>query len=117
MPSHIVHLPWPDKTLSPNARPHWAALAKAKKKAKNDAYYLSLQSGLGKIDAERVAVTLTFYPPSRRAYDADNLSAQHKAALDGLSMAIGVDDSKFQITPRMAGTIEKRGLVKIELEW
>ena len=117
MPSHKFFLPWPDKKLSPNARVHWAPLSKAKKKAKSDAFYLALESGLGKIEAQTVAVTLTFYPPSRRHYDADNLLAQHKAALDGLALAIGVDDSKFQVTPRMAGAIEKNGVVKIELEW
>lgn len=117
MPSHKLFLLWPDKKLSPNARVHWYTLSKAKKKAKTDAFYLALESGLGKIDAQTVAVTLTFYPPSRRNYDVDNLMAQHKAALDGLSMAIGVDDSKFVVTPRMAGAIEKGGMVRIELEW
>lgn len=110
-------LAWPDKKLSPNARVHWSALAKAKKKAKSDAYCLALEAGLGKIDADTVSVKLTFYPPSKRRYDSDNLLAQHKAAIDGISQAIGTDDSKFQITFGMAGVIEKDGMVKIELEW
>lgn len=110
-------LGWPDKKLSPNARVHWATLSKAKKKAKQDAYYLALEAGLGKLDADRLDVKLTFYPPSRRRYDADNLLASHKAALDGISMATGIDDSKFQITFGMAGAIEKHGLVKVELDW
>jgi hypothetical protein len=31
------YLPWPDKKMSPNAREHWAALARVKKAAKRDA--------------------------------------------------------------------------------
>ena len=117
MPTHKLFLPWPDKKLSPNARVHWAPLSKAKKKAKSDSYHLALQSGLGKIDAESVTVKLTFYPPSRRHFDADNLLASHKAAIDGLSLAIGVDDSRFKVSGEMAGTIEKNGMVRVELEW
>jgi len=110
-------LPWPDKTLSPNARPHWAKLSKAKKKAKRDAYYLALEAGLGKIEADSMALRLTFYPPSRRRYDSDNLLASHKAAIDGISEAVGVDDSRFKITFAMAGAIEKNGMVKVEIDW
>lgn len=110
-------LPWPDKTLSPNSRPHWAKLSKAKKKAKHDAYYLALEAGLGRIEADTVAVNLTFYPPDRRPRDGDNLLASHKAALDGISQALGVDDSKFRVSFGMAGAIEKNGMVKVELDW
>lgn len=117
MDSIKFFLPWPNKTLSPNSRVHWSALAKAKKKAKSDAYYLALEAGLGKIEADTVSVKLTFYPPSKRRYDSDNLLAQHKGAIDGISQAIGIDDSKFQITFGMAGVIEKNGMVKVELSW
>lgn len=117
MGSAKFFLPWPDKKLSPNARVHWATLSKAKKKAKQDAYYLALESGLSKIEAEGIAVKLTFYPPSRRKFDGDNLLASHKAALDGLSLAVGVDDRNFRISFEVAGKIEKNGMVKIDLTW
>lgn len=115
---HKYFLDWPHKHLKVNGtQPHWSKKAAAKKKAKADSYHLALASGLGKIDAELVTVNLTFYPPSRRHFDADNLVASHKSAIDGLSMAIGIDDSKFRVSGEMAGTIEKNGLVKVELEW
>lgn len=110
-------LSWPDKRLSPNSRVHWSTLSKAKKKAKHDAYYLALEAGLGKINADRLSVKMTFYPPSRRRYDLDNLIASHKAALDGISRAVGIDDSKFDLVFSMAGAIEKNGMVKVELMW
>jgi len=110
-------LPWPDKRLSPNARVHWGALATAKKKAKHEAYYLALEAGLGKIDVEALNVRYVFYPPSRRAYDQDNIIASLKAAADGISMAIGVDDSKWNVAIANAGAIEKGGMIKVELQW
>lgn len=113
----IIFLPWPDKKLSPNGRFHWSKIARAKKAAKRTAHYLVLEAGIGKIDATSVNVKLSFYPPSKRQFDADNLIASHKAALDGISDAIGVDDSKFIISATPHGPVEKNGMVKVELEW
>ena len=117
MSSAEVFLPWPDKILSPNARPHWGALGRAKKKAKADAYYAALAAGLGKIHADEIRVTLSFYPPGAYGYDDDGLSARMKAALDGISQAIGVDDSRFRLGAIVRGPIEKHGMVKVQLEW
>lgn len=110
-------LPWPDKRLNPNARIHWAVLASAKKKAKSDAYYLALQAGLGKIDADALSVRYVFYPPSRREFDLDNALSSLKAAADGIALAVGIDDSKWKVAVSKAGAIEKGGMVKVELEW
>lgn len=110
-------LPWPDKRLSPNSRHHWAQVARAKKAAKRTAHYTVLEAGIGKIDATAVNVKLSFYPPSKRHYDADNLIASHKAALDGIAEAIGVDDSKFIISATPHGPVEKNGMVKVLLSW
>lgn len=103
--------------MSPNARVHWAKLAKAKKKARQLGYYVALASGLGKIDADKITVRYSFYPPSRRTYDKDNLIASMKAAQDGIAQAIGIDDGKWETDHELKGTIEKNGMVKIELEW
>lgn len=110
-------LPWPSRVLSPNARVHWSSLARAKKSAKNVAYYTALEVGLGKIEAEALSVKYTFYPPSRRQFDLDNLLSSMKASGDGIAMAVGIDDSKWKIAIEKAGPIEKAGMVKIELEW
>lgn len=112
-----VFLPWPDKRLSPNARQHWAALAKAKRTAKLYTYHLALEAGVTKIDADKVLVRYSFFPPSRRAYDLDNLVASMKAAADGLALAIGVDDSKWEIAISPRGPVEKNGMVKVDIEW
>ena len=50
MPEASFFLPWPDKRLSPNARGHWSTLARAKKVAKQAAYYAALEAGIGRVD-------------------------------------------------------------------
>lgn len=117
MPTAELFLPWPDKRLSPNGRYHWAQVARAKKAAKRTAHYTALESGLGKIEADSLAVRYSFYPPSRRAYDLDNLVASMKAAADGIALAVGIDDSKWTLTIDPRGPVEKNGMVKVELEW
>lgn len=117
MMSASLFLPWPDRKLSPNARNHWAALAKAKKQAKKDAYNATLAAGIGKIPAETLSVRYSFFPPSRRAYDLDNLIASMKAAADGIALAVGVDDSKWNIAISPRGPVERNGMVKVEIEW
>lgn len=110
-------LPWPDRRLSPNSRVGWRALASAKKKAKSDAYYLTLSAGLGKIDADALSVRYVFYPPSRREFDLDNALSSLKAAADGIALAVGIDDSKWKVAVSKAAKVEKGGIVMVELEW
>lgn len=112
-----VFLPWPDKKLSPNARVHWAQLAKAKKNAKTTAFYCVKAAGIDRIEAESLSVRYSFFPPSRRAYDLDNLVASMKAAADGIAAAIGIDDSKWNIAISPRGPVEKNGMVKVDIEW
>lgn len=112
-----LFLPWPDRRLSPNAREHWATLARVKKAAKHTAYYTALEAGLGKIETDTLKVKYSFFPPDNRARDLDNIIASLKAAADGLAMAIGVDDSKWTIEISPRGPVERNGMVKVELEW
>lgn len=49
------------------------------------------------LPAEGIRLCLTFHPPRKGRHDADNLVARMKAALDGVALALGIDDSKFQL--------------------
>lgn len=109
--------PFPSKDLSPNARVHWSKLAKAKKKAKADTFWLAKESGLGKIEADEIRISLTFYPPTRARYDDDGLISRCKAHLDAISDVVGVDDRHFRIKAIQRGPVEKNGMLKIGLEW
>ena len=105
-------LPWPPKELSPNARVHFMALARYKKAYRKACAWQAVSQGARKIDAERLSVSLVFYPPNKHARDADNCLAAMKSGLDGLADVLGVDDSKWRITFEMADTIG--GMVKVE---
>jgi crossover junction endodeoxyribonuclease RusA len=113
----VIVLPWPDPRLSPNARQHWAALAKVKKQARADAHILATvaltlkqKRDIAAIDG-KIPVVIRFYPPDNRHRDDDNMIASFKAARDGIAEALGVDDRRFQPTyqfmdPAKPGRIE-----------
>lgn len=111
-----IILPWPPVALSPNARLHWSALAKAKKAYRTECFYQARHAGIaagmfGK-DA-KVHVSLEFYPPDRRHRDEDNMLASMKSGLDGLADALGIDDRHFKTTFEVAATID--GMVKVRI--
>lgn len=110
----MITLPFPPRTLHPNARPHWAALRKAAKAYRNDAFYAALAAGVGKIDAEEVSVFIVFHPPNRRKHDLDGMLSAIKSGLDGIADAIGVDDSKWKITIEKSQP-EKGGKVSVAI--
>ena len=99
-PLYDLTLPWPPSELSPNARQHWAQLAKAKQKYRNECYLHAIAQNAKKITADRLEIGLEFVPPNRRKFDIDNLLGRMKSGLDGLADVLGVDDSRWSI--RMA---------------
>lgn len=109
-----VTLPWPPTALSPNARGHWAATAKAKKAYRSDCAWQAVAQGITKLDAKNLHITLTFYPPTRRAYDLDNALARMKSGLDGLADVLKVDDSLWSLTIKKADQIG--GFVQVLIE-
>ena len=112
-----IHLPWPDKRLSPNARVHWAVKARAVKSARSDGYWCTWLIGLAwRIDKVKFVSQYTFYPPDRRQRDQDNYSAMMKSYQDGVCDALGVDDFCFQMDAPVWGEVVKGGRVVLRLE-
>lgn len=108
-------LPWPDKLLSPNARPHWARKAKAVRLARSAAHVLTFSALAGqKPDWPFVNVGFVFCPPDRRRRDRSNVQASMKAATDGIADALGIDDSRF-IEAYAWGEVVKGGLVRVTI--
>ena len=97
-----IVLPWPPSELSPNRRQHWAKLAGAKKIYRAACATQARLQGVERMAAGRLHLSLTFYPPTRRAYDLDNLLARMKSGLDGLADVIGVDDSRWSLAIQKA---------------
>jgi crossover junction endodeoxyribonuclease RusA len=112
-----IVLPWPDKDLSPNARLHWAQKANAARKSRGNSKWIVLatlsRNELDELsDASRVGLNVSFHPPDKRRRDLDNLIASMKAANDGISDALGVDDSRF-ISTYSIGEPVKGGAVYV----
>lgn len=110
-----ITLPWPPAGLSPNARTHWAKLAKLKKQYREACAWSAASQGAYPMKADKLHLTLTFVPPTRRAYDLDNALARMKSGLDGLADTLRVDDSKWSLTIQKAPAGEVGGFVRVEV--
>jgi len=113
----MIELPWPDRLLHPNSRPHWAQLAKAKKAAREQAFWLVKQTGLvHEFPDGTLHLWIEFYPPDRRKRDDDGLLSSMKAARDGIADALGIDDSRFVSHPRIHhDCVRKGGVVRMRI--
>lgn len=107
-------LPWPPTQLSPNARTHWAVLAKHKKAYRQSCAVQAMEQGVKPIKADKLHLTLTFYAPTRRAFDLDNALARIKSGLDGLADVLQVDDKHWSLTIKKADEIG--GFVRVEID-
>lgn len=111
-----ITLGWPARALHPNHRAaHWSVKAAATKSARTNAAWATKQAGLSKLDLASLKATIVFHPPDNRRRDLDSLLSSMKAAIDGISDVVGVDDSSWQFTISKAEPV-KHGAVKITLE-
>lgn len=90
-----ITVSWPDRRLSPNVQVHGAQKGSARKKQREEAFWLAKEAKLSAPASERILVRLDFYPKHKNRRDEDNMQASMKGALDGLAKALGVDDSLF----------------------
>lgn len=107
-------LPWPPRVVHPNSRSFWAVKARATKRMRHDAAWVAKQAKISVGDGP-IHIALTFYPPDKRRRDLDGCISACKAYLDGLADALGVDDSRFTLSARMASVCAHGGEVKIEV--
>lgn len=110
-----LELPWFDKILNPNARPHWTKKAKAK----------SAQFEVGRFEASRThkptlalnyALKILFYPPDKRNRDLDNCLSSIKSGLDGIACGWQVNDKLFKPITIDFGEVVKGGKIIIEVK-
>jgi len=111
----MIELPWFPQACRPNyrSRSHWPR-TNAMKKTRQWGYAAALAAARPYIISERIELLLTFYPPSTRAHDKDNLLAACKGYLDGIAQAWNVNDSAFD--PRVQiGEPVKGGKIVVTL--
>ena len=83
-----ITLPLPGKLLSPNARPHYMALYRAKDSYRKMADRRATLALAGARPLWTTAtIQATFYHAQRRGRDRDNLNASLKSTQDGLADA------------------------------
>lgn len=111
-----IILPWPPTGLSPNARLHWAKLAKLKRRYRATCAWQARIQGVRTIKADALHITVEFVPPTRRAFDLDNAMARMKSGFDGLADVLGVDDARWVWTMRKAPAGTVGGFVRVGVE-
>lgn len=104
-----VLLPWPPKELMPNRKKQHRYTRDIRKKYKEACWALAREA---RFRAEHLDIT--FHPPCGRRRDLDNLLAAMKAGLDGLALAMGVDDSEFTFTIRKGDPKRPDGCVVVK---
>lgn len=115
--SVVLQLPYPDPVLSPNSpRRHWRQKQPAKQAAKAEAFFLAKPHQGKFTKSDSLQITLTFYPPDNRRRDLDNLTASMKAAVDGVFLGLGVDDSQIYYSAQRWGAVVENGAVELELK-
>ena len=107
----------PPACLSPNARTHYMAKARATKAVRRNAGLIARSIGIAP-PLESAAVRLTFRFPDRRKRDRDNLVARCKAIFDGLQDAGVVrDDSDITHLPaRIVHAPGEPASVEVEID-
>lgn len=111
-----VTLPWPPRVLSPNGRGHWRAKHQATKLAKEFAFYATKEARIGICAGDvPVLVSLVFHPKTATKPDADNCVASMKASLDGIALALGIDDRAFRLAAPVIAEPVKGGKVVVTI--
>lgn len=92
-----IVLPWPPKELSPNFRTHWRATAPKRAAYKESCFLLTKQAAKGwEPRFCDIHLTVTFVQPDMRKRDVDNMLASIKSAIDGVALALDVNDRQFR---------------------
>ncbi len=102
-----ITIPLPDRVLSPNGRAHWGRIARAKKHARELAYYLALQAGSAGERWEAADLVATFWHRTKRTRDRDNALASLKAHIDGI-VAAGLLKNDSGVFPQPVEFVVKK---------
>lgn len=108
-------LPWPTKGLSPNDRVHWSVRSRAFKAAKQLAWAETINANLVVPRGPVTHVWIVALPPTRNLPDHDNILSRCKAYLDGMAIALGVNDATFKPHVDVSETPCKGGAIHIRI--
>lgn len=122
--SKEIVLPFPDKVLSPNVGMGRLEKSRHYKVAKDTAYIhtkrvlgMGYRLRLPEGQERTVGVTLIITPPSRRRMDEDNMLARCKAYIDGIAVALGIDDCRFHYREQEWLPVTEGGFVSFIVDY
>lgn len=107
----IVTYPWMPKVLNPNGRINRFVKNKAFQEYKQICWAMTKEKKIQVDKDKKLLLDIMFFMPDRRRRDLDNCLSAFKAGLDGISLAIGIDDYKFKLAIDIADQIG--GYVKV----
>ena len=110
-----VTLSYPNSQLSANRKRRFEHLARLRRQQKQEAFVVAKSAGWQGVRADN-GLVITFCVPDRRKRDLDNLLSMFKGAIDGISQAMGQDDSSFddiRIKKRFDGKGTEKVIVEI----
>lgn len=110
----MIELPWFSKELSPNSRMYWRKKNPIKAAYRDECYYIAKMCENRCVGCVKIAVKITFHPPDKRARDLDNCLASIKSGLDGVAMALEINDKNFRPITIDFGDVVKNGKIVIE---
>jgi len=118
----LFSLPWPDRALSPNSRIDRRSSTKIRQAARDAGFYAAKEAmqkagrSVYVPSTARIAISYTFHAANMRRYDLDNSLSRCKAYSDGIALAIGVDDSRWDAVTLRRGKPVDGGCVVVEIE-
>jgi len=109
----MLTFPWYPKELNPNSSCHYHEKAKKKAIYKEACYWITKESKTQSKDYTELHIR--FFKPNRRWMDLDNMLASIKSGLDGMCLALQIDDRCFT---KIIIEIDKNigGMIQIELK-
>ena len=114
-----IHMPLPDRRLSPNARTHWRSKAQATKHLRELARSLATCAKGAThetLPMHQALCRITYRVADRRRRDRDNLLAMLKAAFDGIADAgIVGDDADITYAPVAIDVVGRSGETGVTL--
>lgn len=113
---YLIRLPWPPAKSSPNgSQGDYHGKAKAGAAYKLTCGQECMAQGVRRQTWDGADVSITFHPPTLRAYDLDNALAKCKRGLDAISEALGVDDADWLSMTLHRGDKVKGGCVMVDI--
>ena len=111
-----ITFPWYPKELSPNATVHYMKKAKYKAMYKEICRLQTIDAMLSQQNTKDYnELHMTIYSPDKRFRDTDNILASIKNGLDGMCLALDINDRCFDEI-HIYRSEEIGGFIKVELK-